>query len=226
MWSSEDLQTLDRLIEYLNDGRTAMKRRALSLLAVLLVAPFATVEAADDDFRPLFNGKDLTGWVKPDDASIFSAENGEIIGRTKEGQLTKNEFLVTDKAYGNFVLKAKVKIRNGNSGIQIRSKRAANGAVSGPQADIAEGYWGSLYYEGIGGRLFRYPYAAELVKADDWNEIVITVKGKQIVTALNGRIVFDCTDPEFDSTGVIALQVHRGPPMEVRYKDVQIKTLD
>ena len=46
---------------------------------------------------------------------------------------------MTDKPYGDFVLKAKVKIRNGNSGIQFRSKRAADGAVSGPQADVADG---------------------------------------------------------------------------------------
>jgi 3-keto-disaccharide hydrolase len=202
--------------------------RCLPGLAAALSLAFLSAQAADDDFRPLFNGKDLTGWITPDDASIFSVENGEIVGRTKEGQLLKNEFLVTDKNYGNFVLRAKVKIRNGNSGIQIRSKRASNGAVAGPQADIADDYWGSLYYEGVGGRLFRYPqeYAKELVRAGDWNEMVITAKGKQITTTLNGRIVFDCTDPQFESTGVIGLQVHRGPPMEVRYKDVQIKVLD
>ena len=74
-------------------------------------------------FRSLFNGKDLSGWVTPEDKSLFAVEDGEIVGRTK-GDLKKNEFLVTEKPYGDFVLKAKVKIRNGNSGIQFRSKRA------------------------------------------------------------------------------------------------------
>ena len=50
------------------------------------------------------------------------SRNGEIVGRTKE-RLKKNEFLATAKKYGDFVLKAKVKFRNGNSGIQFRSKR-------------------------------------------------------------------------------------------------------
>ena len=81
--------------------------------------------------QSLFNGKDLTGWVTPDDKAIFSVENGEIVGRT-QGNLKKNEFLVTEKPYRDFVLKAKVKFKNGNSGIQFRSKRAADGAVSGP----------------------------------------------------------------------------------------------
>src|SRR5437763_12694569 len=63
-------------------------------------------------FRPLFNGKDLTGWVTPEDKSLFTVEDGEIVGRTKEEKLKKNEFLATAKSYGDFVLKAKVKIRN------------------------------------------------------------------------------------------------------------------
>ena len=106
-------------------------------------------------FKPLFNGKDLTGWVTPDDKDLFTVEDGEIVGRTK-GDLKKNEFLVTDKPYGDFVLKAKVKFSNGNSGIQFRSKRADNGAVSGPQADVANGYWGLLYEERGRGILERY----------------------------------------------------------------------
>ena len=92
----------------------------------------------------LFNGTDLTGWVTPQNKAIFSVENGEIVGRT-QGNLKKNEFLVSERTYRDFVLKAKVKFKNGNSGIQFRSKRAADGAVSGPQADVAEGYWGLLY---------------------------------------------------------------------------------
>ncbi len=103
---------------------------------------------ADDpaQFRRLFNGKDLAGWVTPEDKSLFVVEDGEIVGRTN-GDLKKNEFLATDKKYGDFVLKAKVKYKNGNSGIQFRSKRQDDGVVSGPQADVADGYWGLLYEE-------------------------------------------------------------------------------
>ena len=71
------------------------------------------------------------GWVTPEDKSLFTVENGEIVGRTKE-LLKKNEFLATDKPYGDFVLKAKVKFRNGNSGIQFRSKRTDGRRGLGP----------------------------------------------------------------------------------------------
>src|SRR3954464_7929378 len=76
--------------------------------------------------KSLFNGKDLSGWVTPDDKSLFTVEDGEIVGRTSGGpnKLKKNEFLATAKPYRDFVLKAKVKYKNGNSGIQFRSARA------------------------------------------------------------------------------------------------------
>jgi 3-keto-disaccharide hydrolase len=177
-------------------------------------------------FRALFNGKDLNGWVTPEDKSLFVVEDGEIVGRTK-GDLKKNEFLVTDKSYGDFVLKAKVKFRNGNSGIQFRSKRADDGVVSGPQADVADGYWGLLYEEKGRGILERYPEekANEIVKKDDWNEFVITAKGTHVTIDLNGTRVIDRDDPKFDKEGIIALQVHVGPAMEVRYKDLEIQEL-
>ena len=177
-------------------------------------------------FRALFNGKDLKGWVTPEDKSLFTVEDGEIVGRTK-GDLKKNEFLATEKPYGDFVLKAKVKFRNGNSGIQFRSKRADDGVVSGPQADVADGYWGLLYEEKGRGILERYPEekANELVKKGEWNEFVITAKGQHVTIDLNGTRVIDRDDPKFDKEGIIALQVHVGPAMEVRYKDIEIQEL-
>lgn len=188
----------------------------------------AAAGVRDDDFKPLFNGKDLTGWVTPDDKSIFTVVDGEIIGKTKKDQLKKNEFLVSDKDYGDFILKVKVKVLSGNSGVQVRSKRAADGAVSGPQADAAAGYWGLLYEERGRGILERYPEdkAKKLIRDNDWNDFEIKVQGDHLVITLNGTKVIDRTDPKFDKRGIIALQVHAGPPMEVHFKDVQIKTLD
>jgi hypothetical protein len=177
-------------------------------------------------FRRLFNGKDLSGWVTPADKSIFKVEDGEIVGRT-QGDLKKNEFLATDKPYTDFVLKAKVKIRNGNSGIQFRSRRRDDGVVSGPQADVADGYWGLLYEERGRQILERYPEdkANALVKKNDWNEFVITATGHHVTIELNGTRIIDREDPKFDKAGIIALQVHVGPPMEVRYKDIEIKEI-
>ena len=205
-----------------------MIRRFLTLTA-LLTATSLAYAADDDGFKPLFNGKDLTGWVQPDEKGLFTVENGEIVGRTTEKKLSKNEFLCTDKEYGDFTLKVKVKYRNGNSGIQFRSERAPDGAVSGPQCDVADGYWGLLYEERRRGILERYDEkkAEELVHKGDWNEFEITAKGDHVVIHMNGTKIIDRTDPKFDPKGIIALQLHVWPePMEVRFKDLMIKTLD
>jgi hypothetical protein len=207
--------------------RVALVLVALGFCGFSGVRPWLAARADEpEQFRRLFNGKDLAGWVTPEDKELFVVEDGEIVGRTK-GDLKKNEFLVTDKSYGDFVLKAKVKYKNGNSGIQFRSKRADDGVVSGPQADVADGYWGLLYEEKGRGILERYPEekAKELVKKDDWNEFVITAKGQHVTIDLNGTRVIDREDPKFDKDGIIALQVHVGPAMEVRFKDIEIKEL-
>ncbi len=202
----------------------------LSVFLAAAVGPAAVSLSAQESagFRPLFNGKDLTGWVTPEDKSLFTVENGEIVGRTTDKPLKKNEFLVTDKSYGDFVLKAKVKIRNGNSGIQFRSERRPNGVVLGPQADVADDQWGLLYEERRRGILQRYPLdeAKKLLKEDGWNEFVITAKGSHVTIDLNGTRIIDRDDPKFDKQGIIALQIHVWKePMEVRFKELEIKEL-
>jgi hypothetical protein len=205
-----------------------MSRLSLTLAAIALAVP-SFAKAADEGFKPLFNGKDLTGWVQPDagTGATFAVEDGVIVGRT-DGKLKKNEFLVTEKPYADFILKAKVKFKSGNSGIQFRSIREKNGRVTGPQADVADGYWGLLYEEGRRGILeqFDKDKAARLIKKDDWNDFTIEAKGDHVIITINGTKVIDRTDPKFDKSGIIALQVHVGKAMEVKYKDIEIKTLD
>jgi hypothetical protein len=203
--------------------RSAIKSAVLGLLSVRVLP----VSATEDGFAKLFNGKDIEGWVKPNSSDCsFTVEDGAIVGRTN-GKLKKNEFLCTPKAYGDFILNARVKIRNGNSGIQFRSARAEDGAVSGPQADVADGYWGLLYEERRRGILERYPKeeAEKLVKKNDWNDFRIEAKGKHVRIFINGTKVIDRMDEKFDDKGIIALQVHVGPAMEVSYKDIEIKEL-
>ncbi len=201
----------------------------IRLAGLVVAALFVTsTQGQETEFRPLFNGKDLEGWVLPDDGTLFTAEDGEIVGRTKEGQLKKNEFLVSATPHKNFVLKGKVKILSGNSGFQVRSKRAENGAVAGPQVDVADGYFGVLYDEGgTRGIIERFPpeKAAEVARKGDWNEFEITMKGDHLKAVLNGTTIIDREDNMFPDDGVIALQVHAGPPMEVRFKDLMIRAL-
>jgi hypothetical protein len=212
---------------------TRQTRAGVAALAILAAGlGFLVFEAPSRGSQakkayPLFNGKDLTGWVTPSDKTLFTVEDGEIVGRTK-GDLKKNEFLVTEKSDRDFELKVRVKLKNHNSGVQFRSRRAADGAVSGPQADAADGYWGLLYEERGRGILERYPAdkAEAIVKKGDWNDFVIRAKGSHVTIDLNGTRVIDRDDPKFAPEGIIAFQVHTGEPMEVRFRDVEIRELD
>jgi hypothetical protein len=187
---------------------------------------------SDKGFVPLFNGKDLSGWHG--DPKLWKAEDGIIVGSTEGNPLEQNSFLSTKKSYGDFVLRAKVKLRNHNSGIQIRSIQMPDYVVHGHQADVAtEKYFGMLYREKAGGKMDYWNalspqeqakiHAAS--KQGDWNEYEITCKGDKIKMVLNGYVTCDIVDPEMPGEGIIALQIHKGDPMEVYFKDISIKEL-
>ncbi len=187
---------------------------------------------SDKGFVPLFNGKDLTGWNG--DSRLWKIENGVIVGSTEGYTLEQNSFLSTEKSYGDFRLRVKVKLRNHNSGIQFRSEQMANHVVAGYQADVAEKkYFGMLYEEKKRGIMdYWKALPAEEQKAihaaskqGNWNEYEITCKGDRVKMELNGYVTCNIIDPEGAKEGVIALQLHRGDPMEVRFKDIYIKQL-
>lgn len=69
----------------------------------------------------------------------------------------------------------------------------------------------------------------ELMKVDDWNEVIIIAKGNHIRHYLNGRLILDFTDkhPEHAfSEGILAVQLHAGKPMWTEFKDIRIRNLD
>jgi len=202
--------------------------RLVALVALAFVGAAAAGEA-DEGFKPLFDGKSLDGWNG--DPELWKVEDGCIAGSSDEKQLKHNTFLATTKPYKNFVLKAKFKLRNHNSGVQVRSKQHPDYVVKGYQPDIAESrYTGILYEEGGRGILADVKPAevAKAVKKGDWNQYVITCDGPKIKIELNGTTTVDYTekDPAKGAAeGIIAFQLHAGPKMKVWFKDVEIKEL-
>jgi hypothetical protein len=203
----------------------------LAIAMGLTVLGVAASSRADDkdDFKPLFNGKDLEGWEasKPE---LWSVKDAMIIGKQQKNELKKNTFLATKEKYSDFVLKASVRLvkNEGNSGIQFRTVIHDDGTARGYQADIARGFWGLLLEEGSPDRLIikrPAPEAVQKVKPDEWNDYVITARGHHMTLELNGVKSVDLDDPKGDLTGVIALQLHVGPAMEVQFKDIAIKEL-
>jgi hypothetical protein len=198
------------------------------VVCLAAVLSCSAVAAQDEGFVSLFDGKTLEGWQG--DAKLWSVEDGCIAGSTEDNPVKRNTFLATTKSYRNFVLKAKFKLRNHNSGIQIRSKQHDDHRVTGYQADIAQArYTGILYEEGGRGIIVTVdPKKVDaILKKGDWNDYVITCNGPNITLQINGLTTVDYTEKsEKGATeGVIALQLHAGPAMRAWFKDIAIKEL-
>jgi hypothetical protein len=174
------------------------------------------------------NGKDLSGWEGLiHEYWRWDAEQKAIVGSAPKG-LKFNTFLCSKHKYGDFELSFQVKMTKGaNSGVQIRSHihDKEKFAVTGPQCDMGQQYWGSLYGEHFGGMMQAAPadLVRKVVKEGDWNDYSIRAVGKHVTIKLNGHVTVDAEFPKCPDTGIIAFQLHSGGPMEVIFKNIQFK---
>ena len=189
--------------------------------------PCAKKKAKDDaGFKPLFDGKSLTGWEG--DKKLWLVENGMLIGRSPG--IKGNVFLCTKQSFEDFELRVTFRLLGGkgNSGFQFRSKKVP-GHVSGYQADAGQKYWGCLYDEARRRKILvkAPPKVKDHYKPDGWNKYVIRCQGPEITMQLNGFTTVKYTerDAKIPRKGIIAPQLHGGPPMEIQIKDIRIKTL-
>jgi len=201
------------------------------LAAALLIFPLA---AAEKGFVPLFNGRNLDGWEG--DPALWSVRSGVIVGTTDGHPIKQNTFLIYKQPYTDFILKAEVKLRNHNSGIQFRSTvlPGPGWVVSGYQADFSEAgeksAWGNFYEEkGRSRTLMKTPdegwqIAKSIYHKGDWNEYEIFAQGNHFRLKLNGVQTIDATDDK-TASGIIAIQLHLGEPMRVEVRNIRLEVL-
>jgi hypothetical protein len=206
-----------------------MTRFSIAGFLLLLVA--ASVFAGETGFEPLFDGRTFDGWEG--DHSIFRIEDGSIVGGTLAARIARNEFLCTQAEFGDFEVRLKFKLvgKGANAGVQIRSRRIPNHhEVRGYQADLGDGWWGSLYDESRRRMILAGAdpdVVKRAMKQDDWNDYTIRCQGRRIQLWINGQQTVDYTEPDesIEQTGVIGLQIHSGNPSEAWYRDIRIKKL-
>ena len=210
-----------------------MRYLALALAAAGLLAlsarDGARGEDADKDTKEFFNGKDLTGWEGLE--KYWSVKDGAIVGYTAEDP-KHNTFLCSKKKYKDFELTFKVRLKDGvgNSGVQIRSEIQDKDKFTckGPQCDIGQIYWGSLYGENFGGMMKQAPpdLVKKVLKPTDFNDYAVKCIGKHVTIKLNGQTMVDDDFEKMPEDGIIAWQLHAGfPSMEVIFKDIKFKDL-
>ena len=204
----------------------------LRLCAFALLIAAAHSRAADNSIS-LFNGKTFAGW-EGDTNKSFRIQEGAIVGGTLNAKIPRNEFLCTTRNYTNFVLRLKFKLvgKGANAGVQFRTKRIPNHhEVSGYQADMGDpSWWGCLYDESRRNKILAKADAEavnKVLKREDWNDYEIYAEGKRIRLKINGLQTIDYTeeDPKIEDYGVIAVQIHSGPPSEAWYKDITLVEL-
>ncbi|MDP3912227.1 MAG: DUF1080 domain-containing protein [Bacteroidota bacterium] len=188
-------------------------RKFFILLLIFCIAGYLV---AQENWTPLFNGKNLKGWKQLNGTAKYEVKDGTIVGISKFG--TPNSFLVTEKNYGDFILELEFKVDETlNSGIQFRSESKPDykeGKVHGYQYEIDPGdraWTGGIFDEGRRGWLYPLTknQAGRLAfKKNDWNKARIEAVGNSIKTFLNGVPCSDLLD-DMTPSGFIALQVHQ-----------------
>jgi hypothetical protein len=227
---------------------------ALTSLSLLVLAAGAA-SAGDDGFRPIFDGKSLEGWDgntevwRVENGAIVGQTTAEkpTKGNTflvwRKGEPS------------DFELVLEFRMTGGNSGIQVRSfenpAEWGKWVIGGYQADIDSGntFTGALYGERYRGMLAERGQKtvigddgkprvvgstgdpkeiASKVKAGDWNEYRIEAKGNAIKLAINGVSTSECVDEDrkaAKASGLIALQVHAGPPMKIEFRNIRLRSI-
>lgn len=221
-----------------------------SIVTLCVFGSLATARAADP--VSMFDGKSLEGWRGR--ADLWSVADGVIVGRTTaEEPIKKNTFLIWDgDAPSDFELRISYWIESGNSGIQYRSTVGDEKefVVGGYQADIeiSNKFTGINYEERGRGILAQrgqrvtiaedgskkvetFGDAGEIAKAfhtDAWNEYRVVAKGNTLQHYINDTLTSEVIDGQTAKAakdGVIALQLHVGPAMMIRFKNLTIKAL-
>ena len=197
-------------------------KRLLLLYSVTLLFTSTFAQSA----KSIFNGKDLTGWTNNGTEKWYVDKKNLVC---ESGQDKKYGYLATEKFYKDFDLTCDfLQESNGNSGIFFRSTIVGT-KISGWQCEVApKGHDSGGIYESYGrGWLVQIPDEKEnILKPGQWNTMRVKVVGDHVQTWLNGVAMTDFSDQKIGAAnGSIALQIHDGGGIKVRWKNLKINEL-
>lgn len=195
--------------------------RSLTFLALL-----AATSMGCSSSKSLFNGKSLDGWVVHGTEKWY-VDNGELI--CESGPDAEYGYLATEKSYKNIDLTLEFKQEaDGNSGVFFRSSLDGT-KISGWQAEVAPpGHDTGGIYESYGrGWLIKPdPELDKNLKMGEWNKMRILVVDDEVTTFLNGQQMIYLKDEKIgQAEGQVALQIHSGGGIKVRWRNIKLKEL-
>jgi Domain of Unknown Function (DUF1080) len=177
-------------------------------------------------WKPLFEGKTLEGW-EPKGGGRWAVASGTIIG-TNTAADPKHGHLFSKQEFGDFAVRLKFQSETGNSGLYFRIEESGSLGVRGFQAEIdpSQDVGGLYETEGRGWVVQPKPEdVKKWIKPGDWNELSVIALGDRVVVQVNGFKSAEIVDPKGRKRGKLALQLHGGQNVDVRFKDIEVLDL-
>jgi len=205
--------------------RIGARRGYIGLQADGTRVEFRNIAIREIGFRPLFNGKDLTGWQPMGKRECWRVEDGKIVCHPGGGF-----WLRTRRQYENFVLRVEYKIaKGGNSGIFFRSALQGNPAYTGMESQILDDYGrppaintsGAIYGSLAPRRNMSRP-------PGQWNYVEITCDGPLVRIWMNGETIVETRMDEHPNLrkrvrrGFIGMQDHGA---RVEFRNIRLRRL-
>jgi hypothetical protein len=174
----------------------------------------------------LFNGENLDGW-EIHGTEKWYVENGELV--CESGPDEEYGYLSTKEHFDNFELELEFKQEeDGNSGVFFRSTVEGT-KVNGWQVEVAPPslHTGGIYESyGRGWLIKPDPSKDRYLKMGAWNKMKIKVKGNRVTTYLNGNEMVQIEDDKIGKgKGGIALQIHSGGGIKVKWRNLKLKNI-
>ena len=175
----------------------------------------------------LFNGTDLTGWKIYGTEKWYVKDNLLIC---ESGPDKGYGYLATEKFYDNFILTLEFNQESdGNSGVFFRSNIEGT-KISGWQVEVAPpGSHSGGIYESYGRGWLIQPTSEydDVVVLNQWNFMKIKVFNNEVTTWINGIKMININDDKIGKgVGSIALQIHDGGNIKVKWKNINIEMLN
>ena len=187
----------------------------------LLLMVIVSTQAQDPKLKKIFNGKNLKGWVVPDNNVWWTANDGVLF--VKSTAEKKGSILWTESKYENFIIQADFLMGDGtvDSGIFLRSEH--DQIQIGISGSLKRDLTASPYIPKKG-----YPVEAkvkDILKLKDWNTMKVKVVGSTYTVWLNGNEVMTYTSENMPASGPVGFQLHPGNEMSCSFRNIRLAAL-
>ena len=194
---------------------------------VLLFVLLGMIQLSAQEKTKIFNEKNLDGWIIYGTEKWYVNNDGNLV--CESGPDKEYGYLGTEKGYKDLVLELEfLQEADGNSGVFFRSTIEGT-KIAGWQVEVApKGHDTGGIYESYGrGWLIQIPDEKEnILKEGEWNKLKIKVVGDNVTTWLNGEKMVELSDEKIGlATGSIALQIHSGGGIKVRWRNIFLTEL-